>query len=111
MKSTIVSLKKQILQKGKNLEIKANIFCIPCEVWQWSGFDSFCFRAKDSSMPFTEYAANRNNYEFMKEFNTLNENQAHLVLLNSKTGDKMQVNKGFLKNIMDSDDIENAENG
>jgi hypothetical protein len=45
----------------------------------------------------------------MKKFNVLNGNQPHLTLFSSKTGDKIQVNKGFLENIMDGDDIENAE--
>lgn len=93
------------------MEIKTTIFDIPTEVWKCSGFDCFYFNSNRKTMTFKEVAQNRENYEFMKKFNVLNGNQPHLTLFSSKTGDKIQVNKGFLENIMDGDDIENAEQG
>ena len=97
-------------KQGGDMEIKTTVFDIPVEVWRCSGFDSFFFQSKEqSSMTFKELAKNKENHEFMKRFNKLNGNQPHLTLFNGRTGDKLQVNKGFLENIMDGDDIENAE--
>lgn len=49
---------------------------------------------------------NRENYEYLKEFNKLNNYAPHFYLLNSITGDYIQVNKGFLEGIGDTEDHE-----
>lgn len=55
-------------------------------------------------MSFEEYSKNRDNFEFLKEFNKLNDYQPYICLQNSKTGDVFQVNKGFAYNMLDQDD-------
>ena len=40
-------------------------------------------------MPFLEFAENKDNFEFMKEFNLQNENKGELSIMNSDTGDKL----------------------
>lgn len=52
-------------------------------------------------MSFEEYSKNRDNFEFLKEFNKLNDYQPYICLQNSKTGDVFQVNKGFAYNMLD----------
>lgn len=47
-------------------------------------------------MPFSEYAKNRENFEFIKEFNKLNNYQPYVGLMNQQSRDTIQVNKGFL---------------
>ena len=58
-------------------------------------------------MPFEEFAQNKDNFEFVKDFNQMNENRADISVVNA-AGDRMLINKGFLHSIMDSDDIENG---
>ena len=57
------------------------------------------------SITFEDFSKNRENYEFVKEFNRLNDYQPHFCLLNPKTGDYIQVNKGFLFNMVDTEEI------
>lgn len=52
-------------------------------------------------MSLQEFGKNKNNYEFVQEFNRLNEYNAHLNLYNSLTGDVIQVNKGFIYGMND----------
>ena len=66
---------------------KTNVFDVPVEFWQ-SGIDTFYFRDyPHSSIKFTEFAKNRENYEYIKEFNRLNCYQPFYMLKNSITGD------------------------
>ena len=53
----------------------------------------------------------RNNTEFVRDFNLACARQASLNLLNSKTGDQAQVNKGFLDMVfLDDDGNSESEN-
>mmetsp|Transcript_45790 Transcript_45790/g.33514 ORF Transcript_45790/g.33514 Transcript_45790/m.33514 type:complete len:89 (-) Transcript_45790:571-837(-) len=61
-------------------------------------------------MTFQEYAKNRNNFEFMKEFNKLNGYQPYVQLLNPQTGDTLQVNKAFLLNLWMSEEVDDSQN-
>lgn len=55
---------------------------------------------------FHEYAKNRHNFEYLKEFNNLNDNQPNVNIMNSKTGDVMSIYKGFLVDLFDENDEE-----
>jgi len=55
---------------------------------------------------FLEFEKNRSNYEYVKEFFRLNDYQPHVHLLNSKSGDVIQVNKGFIHGLVDDEDAE-----
>lgn len=83
---------------------------VPSEFWH-SGLDSFYF--KDSaglkSISFKDFAKNRDNYEYIKEFNKMNKYAPHYCLLNSATGDFIQVNKGFVEGIIDQEDDTNND--
>ena len=57
-------------------------------------------------MSLQEFGKNKNNYEFVQEFNRLNEYNAHLNLYNSMTGDVIQVNKGFIYGMNDDNQEE-----
>ena len=87
-KSTILALKSamKLRKEGKQdaYDIKASITDLPSEFFR-SNFDAFYFTSNDSSMSFQEYADNRDNFEFLKEFNRLNELQPHVYLMNTKT--------------------------
>lgn len=61
------------------------------------------------SIKFTDFAKNRSNFEYVKEFNRLNCYQPHYVLRNSVTGDLFQVNKGFVMGMTDDDSSEISE--
>lgn len=60
-------------------------------------------------MPLADYAKNKDNFEFVKEFNKLNSYSPSLCLQNSKTGDVFQINKGFVFNMLDQDDTITAD--
>jgi hypothetical protein len=66
---------------------KVSIFEVPQLFWQ-SGFDTFFFKENPfMSIKFADFAKNRSNFEYVKEFNRLNCYQPHYVLRNSVTGD------------------------
>ena len=51
---------------------KISIFDVPAQFWQ-SGIDSFHFKDfPHSAIKFSEFSKNRDNFEFIKEFNKLN---------------------------------------
>lgn len=62
------------------------------------------FKLKNKVVPFAEYAEKRSNYEFLKEFNTLN-NQSACVTLVNEYGDELNVNRGFL-GLEDMEDLD-----
>lgn len=91
---------------SKNLQVQD----IPHQFW--AGFDAFLVSNGQQQIPFEEYAENKSNFEYLKEFNQLNgENKAYLTLVSSETGDQVQVNKGFLSNLLDDDDQANLSAG
>jgi len=45
---------------------------------------------------FEEYAAKRDNSDFVRDFNQACSRHPHLSLINDETGDQAIVNKGFL---------------
>lgn len=88
---------------------KVPIFEIPLLFWQ-SGFDTFYFKQNPfMSIKFADFAKNRSNFEYVKEFNRLNCYEPHYVLRNSVTGDLFQVNKGFVMGMTDDDSTETNE--
>jgi len=82
-------------KKSGDIEVKTNIFSVPNEIWG-QNFDQFVFNS-GKTMPFIEFAENKDNFEFMKEFNLQNENKGEISIRNSDTGDKLQIHKGFLQ--------------
>ncbi|CDW87012.1 UNKNOWN [Stylonychia lemnae] len=103
VKSSINHLKKCLVVKNDQTFIQTSIFDIPNQFWL-SGLDSFYF--KDSpykQVSFKEFGKNRDNYEYIKEFNKLNSYAPHYCLYNSTTGDYIQINKGFIDGIADTD--------
>jgi hypothetical protein len=82
---------------------KTTLFEVPTQFWQ-SGLDTFYFRENPhSSIKFSDFAKNRSNYEYIKEFNRLNCYQPTYCFRNSVTGDLFQVNKGFVLGMTDDD--------
>ena len=66
---------------------KTNLFEVPTQFWL-SGFDTFYFRDfPHSSIKFSDFGKNRDNFEYVKEFNKLNSYQPYYCLMNSTTGD------------------------
>lgn len=61
------------------------------------------------SIKFADFAKNRSNFEYVKEFNRLNCYEPYYVLRNSVTGDLFQVNKGFVMGMTDDDSAESSE--
>ena len=61
-------------------------------------------------MSFDEYALNKHNYEFLKEFNRLNNNDHSVHLINKETGDLIELNKRFLMDMIDQDNENDLEN-
>ena len=49
-----------------------------------------------STVTFSDYARQRDNPDFIRDFNLACSRQPHLTLLNTTTQDQAQVNKGFL---------------
>ncbi len=62
------------------------------------------FKLKSKVVAFEEYAAQRGNYEFLKEFNALNLHSASVTLIND-LNDLLTVNRGFL-GLEDPEDLE-----
>jgi len=86
-KSTIVGWRGSMQTKGDTTTIKTSLFDVPGDFMKQAGFDSFYFPKRDQAMSFDHYAQNRSNFEFLKEFNQLNELKPHLTLRNSRTMD------------------------
>lgn len=81
--------------------IKCQLFEVPLDFYmaKFTGF-----KLKSKVVSFDEYAKGRSNYEFLKDFNTLNLQSAYVTLITDQ-GDQCNVNKGFL-GMEDLDDIE-----
>ena len=79
-KADIMSFKKSLVIKNNKIDsqqtvAKTSIFDVPTQFWQ-SGFDSFFFKEyPHASIKFTDFAKNRENFEYIKEFNKLNSYQ------------------------------------
>ena len=90
--------------------LKTSVFDMPAQFWQ-SGLDAFYFRDfPHASITFAEFSKNRDNFEFLKEFNRLNNYQPSYWLRHSVTGDCFQVNKGFVMGTTDDDEEGSDEN-
>ena len=79
--------------EGDTLFIKTSLFDVPRELWK-SGFNAF--KMENSTLLFTDYAKQRDNPDFVRDFNLSCARQPHLCLLNTATGDQAHVMKGFL---------------
>lgn len=72
-----MNLKKQLVIKQKGADesstvLKTSVFDLPAQFWQ-SGIDSFHFRDfPHAKITFSDFSNNRDNFEFIKEFNRLN---------------------------------------
>ncbi len=87
-----------------DLSLKCYLFDLPSEIYM-STFTAF--KLKSKSVSFSEYAEKRSNFEFLKEFNTLNLQSPCVTLIN-EMGDELNVNKGFL-GLEDLEDLEEDE--
>lgn len=65
-------LKQNVQIKNEEVIVKATVFDVPAEVWR-SGFDSFSMGTQNvrKVIMFKEYAAKRENTEFVREFNLM----------------------------------------
>lgn len=81
--------------------MKCSLFDLPFEMFL---ADFQAFRVGKRHVSFEEYQANRSNYEFLKEFNSLNQHSPFVTIVNSCL-DELTVNKGFL-GLEDADDLE-----
>ncbi len=89
--------------------IKTSVFEIPVQFWS-EQIDTFYFKDHPyASIKFSDFAKNRENFEYLKEFNRLNNYAPTYCLRHSQTGDIYQVNKGFIMN-MTEDDSTDEEN-
>ena len=52
--------------------------------------------ANNEIVSFAEYARQRENPDFVRDFNLACGNQAHMSVINTVTLDQIHVNKGFL---------------
>ena len=83
---------------------KSNVFEVPVQFWQ-SGIDQFYFKDfPHKVITFQEFAKNRVNFEYIKEFNKLNSYQPTYCVKNSVSGDIFQVNKGFIMGMSDEEE-------
>ena len=85
----------------KNDTVKCNLFDMPSELFM---ADFQAFKVGKRTVTFNEYQQQRGNYEFLKEFNALNQNSPFVTIVNS-CQDEVTVNKGFL-GLEDQDDLE-----
>lgn len=62
-------------------------------------------------MSFSEFGKQRDNFEFIKAFNQKNQNQPTVWLkdLTNKHQDAIQINKGWLWQMFDSEQCEDAD--
>jgi hypothetical protein len=87
-KAMIKKLKKNLEQDNEVTLCKMSIFEVPLEFWQCGKFDTFYFKQTPyASIPFSTFAKNRDNFEYIKEFNRLNCYAPTYCLKNSLTGD------------------------
>jgi hypothetical protein len=107
----IINLKKTLTTKpisetcGEVTQMKTSVFDIPTQFWSCGFFDTFYFKANPhAGIKLSEYAKNRDNFEYVKEFNRLNCYAPTYCLRNSITGDIIQVNKGFIMGMTDADE-------
>ena len=112
----IIALKKSLVIKtdkasGKKVTLaKTSVFEVPTQFWQ-NGFDSFFFKDYPKlSIKFSDFSKNRENFEYIKEFNRLNNYQPYYLLQNSVTGDCFQVNKGFVGGMADEEAADDGSN-
>lgn len=101
----------QVKPDQDTLIIKTNVFEVPREVWR-SGFNAFQMESgAESIITFSDYARQRDNPDFVRDFNLACSRQPHLTLVNTSTGDLAQVNKGFLDSmsLLDPDSVNGGE--
>lgn len=108
--------KNQILKlkKGLNIDKKTkqpivrncSVFDIPSMIWSSTSFDHFYFLDTQSrqKISFVEFSKNKNNFEYLKDFQRLNDYQPFVNIYNSKTGDIFQLNKGFIHGLFDQEE-------
>lgn len=75
----------QVKPEQNTLIVKTNVFDVPREVWR-SGFNAFQMD-NDSVIKFTDYARQRDNPDFVRDFNLACSRQPHLSLINTTTRD------------------------
>ena len=102
--------KSYTLTKSKQVALRCSVFDIPSLLWHSNNIDSFYFFDKmRQKVGFQEFSKNRQNFKFLQEFNGLNDYSPHVNVLNSKTGDVIQVNKGFIQGLYDQDDDQDED--
>ena len=83
---------------------KVSIFKVPLQFWQSDCFDTIYFKDYPyASIKFADSVKNRENFEYVKEFNRLNSYETHYVMRNSITADLFQVNNDFVVVMTDDD--------
>jgi hypothetical protein len=111
-------LKKQFLEmkkshtvtKSKQVAMRCSVFDIPSLLWHSNNIDSFYFFDKmRQKVGFQEFSKNRQNFKFLQEFNGLNDYSPHVNVFNSKTGDVIQVHKGFIQGLYDQEDDQDSD--
>lgn len=115
LRKDILALKKCLEQKRKqdaslHTVAKTSLFEVPAQFWL-SGLDTFFFKEyPHKAISFSNFAKNRDNYEYVKEFNKLNGYQPTYLLKHAITGDLFQVNKGFVMGMTDDEEEEEEGN-
>ena len=94
LKQAILKLKTQAKADQNALVVKTSVFDIPREVWR-SGFNAFQM-GENRVVTFSDYSKQKDNPDFVRDFNLACSTQPHLCLLNTATKDAVHVNKGFL---------------
>jgi len=81
------------------------VFDIPRLLWK-SGFDAF---SMSKVVTFEEYSAQRGNPDFVRDFNLMCSQSPYVTILNSKTGDRASIHKGFLHEMFLNDEADATE--
>ena len=110
----LVYMKEQINRARKGTQFnkkldktvsKPCLFDLPYAVWYNKAFTHFQFQ--DSKMPFTDFAKNRSNYEFMKEFWRLNGYQPQITVTDGT--DAITFNKAFIDGLAEPEEEKKEE--
>ena len=73
IKTQMIKLQKAMTfnKKSGAWTIKCNLFDIPNVLWNQTNFDGFGF--SDGSISFADFAKNKGNFEFLKNFSSRND--------------------------------------
>ena len=85
LKQTILKFRTNMVSKPDQnaLIVKTSVFEVPREVWR-SGFNAFQM-GNNEVVSFDEYARQRENPDFVRDFNSACGNQAHMTVINTVT--------------------------